>query len=73
MLILVLPGKYIDEIVAKMIINQKLVVVSGFINNEPYIETGPRGSKGLLTTSFGIILMDYNILLLGDGIAGFYM
>lgn len=40
----VLPPNYIEEIIARMSKNPRLVVASGIIENEPFSESAPRGS-----------------------------
>jgi len=47
-----LPPDYVEQLVKRMELNQKLGVASGYIQGEPYVETHPRGSGRLVKASF---------------------
>jgi len=47
-----LPENYVERLVKRMEANAKLVVASGYIEGEPYVETHPRGSGRLVKASF---------------------
>jgi len=47
-----LPSDYIEKLVKRMEKNSRLVVASGYIKGEPYVESQPRGSGRLVKVSF---------------------
>ena len=48
----ILPGDYIEKVLAKMKQNPKLVVASGRVKDEPYSENVPRGGGRIVNFNF---------------------
>ncbi len=48
----ILPPYYVERIIGRMEVDERLAVASGWITNEPFWENAPRGSSMIVRTQF---------------------